>query len=130
MSLIDGESSIPGYTPGWCTAHVVQYQRNEFGTGANFAFDVVIHDYAGEQIGHIQHASVGDDGGLSVSSRLPAMLTLHAGGNDQDFVSFAYMGQSWTCDDNDGGPHACTLGNGQNYGYENGGRNGDLGFTC
>lgn len=130
LSLIDGDSPGTGFTPGWCTAHVAQYQRNEFGTGANYAFDVVIFDGAGAQIGHIQHAAVDNSGLLNVPSRLPNVLAVHAGQGDQDFVSFTYGAQSWTCDGSDGGGHLCTLGNGQNYGYENGGRSGDLGFTC
>ncbi|KAF2635693.1 hypothetical protein P280DRAFT_473621 [Massarina eburnea CBS 473.64] len=130
MSIIPDDDPEPGFTPGWCTAHVNQYQRNEYRTGAKYRFDVVMYDAAGKQIGHTQRDEVDDSGTLTVTSRLPYVLILHSGQNDNDFVSFEYAGQSWSCDDNDGGDHSCTLGNGQEHGYENGDREGDMGWTC
>ncbi|KAJ4345391.1 uncharacterized protein N0V89_011521 [Didymosphaeria variabile] len=130
MSNYGEDYAGEGYEPGWCTAHVSQYQRNEFGNGGKYAFDVVIYDGAGNQITTVQHQEVDDEGNLSITSRLPVTLELHSGGDDADFVSFDYGDQAWTCDDNDGGDHACTLGNGKEKGYENGSRNGDMGWTC
>lgn len=51
LSNYNPPSDQPGYTPGWCTMHVVQHQRNEYGVGADYAFDVVIFD-------HVSHFSV------------------------------------------------------------------------
>lgn len=130
MSLIPDDDPEPGFTPGWCTAHVNQYQRNQLRTGAKYRFDVIMYDGAGKQIGHTQREEVDDNGNLQINSRLPYGLILHSGQRDEDFVSFEYAGQSWSCDDNDGGAHSCTLGNGQENGYENGDREGDMGWSC
>lgn len=130
-SLIgDDDSPEGGYKPGWCTAHVAQYQRNEYGTGLRYAFDITLYDAEGNQIGHVQHKEVDEGGHLSMTSQLPYTLDLSSGQSDEDFVSFCYAGQCWTCDDGDGGNHGCTLGNGKENGYENGDREGDFGFTC
>ncbi|KAF9770487.1 hypothetical protein IL306_011978 [Fusarium sp. DS 682] len=130
ISLIGPESDQPGFQPGWCTAHVNQYQKNQLGTGPKYAFDVVLKDNGGNQIGHVQHAEVDDGGYLSVSSQLPFTFDLSVGAVDADPVSFAYAGQTWTCNGDDQSGHACTLGKGKNHGYENGDREGDMGFTC
>lgn len=130
MSLIPDNDPAPGSTPGWCTAHVNQYQRNEFRTGAKYRFDSVVYDAAGKQIAHTQREEVGDNGVIELTSCLPYALILQSGQKDEDLVGFKYAGQSWTCDDKDGGSHYCTLGNGKNYGYEVGDREGDMGFTC
>lgn len=45
LSNYNPPSNEPGFTPGWCTMHVVQHQRNEYGVGADYAFDVVIFDH-------------------------------------------------------------------------------------
>ncbi|ORY58227.1 uncharacterized protein BCR38DRAFT_478034 [Pseudomassariella vexata] len=130
MSIIDEDVDKDGYTPGWCVAKVNQYQKNEYGNGGTYAFDVIIYDASGDQIGSLSKANVDGNGDLAMYSKLPATLLIHVGDTDDDPVSFAYNGQSWTCDDTDGGDHACTLGNGQEYGYENGDREGYTGFTC
>jgi hypothetical protein len=75
---------------------------------------VIIYDGAGNQITTVQHEEVDDEGNLSIASRLPLTLELQSGGDD--FVSFSYGDQSWTCDDSDGGAHTCTLGNGKRKG--------------
>ncbi|KAF5543822.1 fibronectin type iii domain-containing protein [Fusarium mexicanum] len=130
ISLIAPDSSQDGFQPGWCTAHVNQYQKNELGTGAKYAFDVVIKDAGGNQIGHIQHLEVDDGGHLSVPSKLPFTFDISAGAVDSDPVTFAYAGQTWVCNGEDNSAHGCTLGNGPSNGYENGDREGDMGFTC
>ena len=78
-----------------------------------------MYDGAGKQISKTQHEEVDDAGNLSITSRLPLTLELHSGNDDADFVSFNYGDQSWSCDDDDGGAHACTLGNGKEKGQSN-----------
>jgi hypothetical protein len=112
------------------TAHINQYQRNEFGTGDRYNFDLIIYDAQGAQIGNAHKAAVDVNGMLVISSRLPEDIIINVGTRDEDFVSVRYGDQSWVCDDNDGGAHKCTLGNGKNYGYDNGDREGDMGWTC
>ncbi|KAF3016547.1 hypothetical protein E8E14_012290 [Neopestalotiopsis sp. 37M] len=129
MSLIDPDSSKQGYTPGWCTAHVNQFQKNEYGTGSRYTFNVILYDAAGDQIGHAQSAAVDANGHLSIDSRLPYTFEISVGDVDSDPVAFAYADQNWLCD-HDTSTHDCTLGNGKNNGYENGDREGDMGFTC
>jgi hypothetical protein len=130
-SLI-GEDTPPdaGYTPGWCTAHVSQYQRGQYGTGERYAFDITLYDGAGAQIGHVQKREVDEGGYLSMTSPLPYTLDLSSGQKDEDPVSFCYAGECWSCDDGNGGAHGCTLGDGPENGYEYGDREGDFGFTC
>ena len=120
------------YKKGTCSAHVVQYQKNELGNGNEYAFDVTIRDAAGTQIGHVQHQPINPKKGmrLSVPSKLPWTLDIIVGLVDDDFVKMAYAGQVWTCDGEDGGGHECTLGNGDEHGYENGDREGDVKWQC
>lgn len=82
-----------------------------------------MYDGAGNQFHKVQHQEVDDNGNLSIGSKLPYTLELHSGNDDADFVSFDYADQSWSCDDEDGGAHLCTLGNGK----ENGGLYSDCG---
>ena len=130
MSIIPDDDPKSGFTPGWCTAHVNQYQRGEYRTGAKYRFDIVIYDADKKQIAHTQREEVDDDGTITMKTRLPHDLILRSGKNDNDFVSFEYNGVKWSCDDDDGGKHYCTLGNGPEHGYENGDREGDMGWTC
>ncbi|KAI6088354.1 hypothetical protein F4821DRAFT_277319 [Hypoxylon rubiginosum] len=127
---VEDSGDASAYNTGWCTAHVAQYQRNENGVGGAYAFDVTIYDDQGDQIGQVQKQAVDGSGKLAVTSALPDTLDVTAGANDDDDVSFCYGSQCWTCDGSDGGGHDCTLGNGQEHGYENGNREGDLGFSC
>ncbi|KAF5645114.1 fibronectin type iii domain protein [Fusarium sp. NRRL 52700] len=94
ISLIAPDSSQAGFQAGWCTAHVNQYQKNELGNGSKYAFDVVIKDAGGNQIGHIQHVEVDDGGYLLVPSKLPFTFDLSAGALDSDPVTFAYAVQT------------------------------------
>ncbi|KAI2611883.1 hypothetical protein GGR54DRAFT_632843 [Hypoxylon sp. NC1633] len=133
VTLMYQDSDKPVYTPGWCTAHVTQYQRNEYGNKNSYAFAVQIYDGAGDQIGHVQKASVDDNGHLAVNSKLPFTLVLDAGPDDNTPVRFAYSDQSWVCDASDDAVkknHLCTLGTGDEHGYQNGDRTGDMGFPC
>ena len=58
LSNYNQTSAQTGFTPGWCTMHVVQYQRNEFGVGAQYDFDVVIFEGAKKHIGAYYHTYV------------------------------------------------------------------------
>ncbi|KAF2727549.1 hypothetical protein EJ04DRAFT_517195 [Polyplosphaeria fusca] len=108
--------------------HVVQYQRNEYGVGNEYAFDVVIFDNAKKQIGKVQKVAVDSSTkALSVSSELPYMVVVVADGNDEAPVKFSYGGQAWQ---NDDASHQSTLGTGAENGYESGNRKGDMGFNC
>ncbi|KAJ6437861.1 protein kinase domain-containing protein [Purpureocillium lavendulum] len=130
INLMNPDSKGKGYAKGWCTAHVVQYQKNEFGTGSDYRFAVQIFDAKKNQIGHVQKAAVAKNRYLGVASKLPYKLVVKAGKVDSDPVSVCYGDQCWTCDENGGGRHGCTLGHGKDNGYENGDREGDMGFTC
>ena len=119
------------YEKGTCSAHVVQYQKNELGNGNEYSFDVTVRDAAGVQIGSIQHEPINPKTmSLSVKSKLPWTLEIIVGLVDDDYVKMAYAGQVWTCDEEDGGGHECTLGNGDEHGYENGDREGDVKWQC
>ncbi|KAI2631821.1 hypothetical protein GGR54DRAFT_645793 [Hypoxylon sp. NC1633] len=130
QQCVEDSGDASAYNTGWCTAHVAQYQRNENDVGGAFAFDVTIYDDQGDQIGQVQKQAVDGSGKLTVDSALPSTLVVTAGANDDDDVSFCYGDQCWACDGSDGGAHNCTLGNGQEDGYEDGNREGDLGFSC
>ncbi|KAI2602193.1 hypothetical protein GGR54DRAFT_625318 [Hypoxylon sp. NC1633] len=133
VTLMNNDADKPGFTPGWCTVHVTQYQRNEYGNKGNYAFAVQIYDGVGDQIGHVQKATTDSEGHLSVSSKLPFTLVIDAGPNDRSAVHFAYGGQFWTCDSTYASTqtgNSCTLGAGKVYGWENGDRSGDMGFDC
>ncbi|KAI0134571.1 hypothetical protein BJ170DRAFT_205328 [Xylariales sp. AK1849] len=126
----DSGETADTYNTGWCTAHITQWQRNENGVGNKFAFDMDIFDSQGDDMGSVSKQAVNDAGTLSVDSGLPYTVEVSTKTSDDDFVSICYANQCWTCDGSDGGAHDCTLGNGKDYGYENGNRDGDFGFTC
>jgi len=116
------------FKPGWCTMHVVQWQRNEDGVGNDFAFDVLIFDDAKTQIGQAVKAPIDPvTKALSVDSVLPNVVVVTANGDDAAPVQFAYGAQSWLSNE---ASHQSTLGSSPNNGYENGKRVGDIGFTC
>ena len=116
------------YKPGWCTMHVVQWQRNEDGVGADYDFDVLIYDDAKTQIGQVVKAPIDSvTKALSVTSLLPLTVVVTAKGADPDPVGFAYGDQSWDSKD---GSHQSNFGSGPKDGYENGKREDDMGFTC
>ncbi|KAJ4375394.1 hypothetical protein N0V83_002481 [Neocucurbitaria cava] len=128
LSIYKPVDESPGFTSGWCTMHVVQHQRNEYGIGGEYAFDVIIYDAAGKVIGSTQAAPIdGSSKSLSVSSHLPYTVDLIASGGDADPVVFKYGDQTWQ---NGDGSHQNTLGNGPENGYEYGDREGDMGFNC
>ena len=121
LSNYNQSSTQAGFTPGWCTMHVVQYHRNEYGVGAQYDFAVVIFAAAKKQPGDAKTNA------LVVSSALPATIIVTPGADDAAPVNFQYNGQSW---DSNAQDHQSTLGQGADNGYENGNRQGDMGFTC
>lgn len=98
------------------------------GVGGDYAFDVQVFDNAHVKVGQIVKAPIdAATKTLSVTSQLPFTVEITAAGNDQAQVGFKYEGQSWMSGDDS---HGDTLGDGEAYGYENGKREGDMGFTC
>ncbi|SPO01391.1 uncharacterized protein DNG_04067 [Cephalotrichum gorgonifer] len=119
-----------GFSEGWCTAHIVQHQRWQGVVGDRFKFSLQIFDGKGKSIYNKLYQEVNEQNVLSVWTVLPYSIEIQAGNNDKDFVNICYAGQCFSCDDNDGGAHGCTLGNGKEYGYEDNERKGDFGFSC
>lgn len=93
----DGELS---YVPGFCTVHVVQYQKNEPTVNPNpdYKFDITMKDYDQNQIGQLLSADAPGAVGVDVDSQLPYVLIVTAGTVDSDPVSFAYAGEIWDSD--------------------------------
>lgn len=128
LSIFKPVDPSPGFTSGWCTMHVVQHQRNEYGIGADYAFDVILYDAAHKIIGLTQRQPIDPvTKSLSLTSHLPLTVEIEAKGGDNDPVVFKYGRQTWRSGD---GTHQSTLGNGPEHGYEYGNREGDMGFTC
>ncbi|KAH7077767.1 hypothetical protein BKA63DRAFT_271590 [Paraphoma chrysanthemicola] len=128
LSIFKPVDPAPGFTPGWCTMHVVQNQRNEYGIGADYAFDVIIYDAAKKIIGSVQRRDIDPKSKtLSVTSHLPYTVEIEAKGGDTDPVVFKYGSQTWQ---NNDASHQSTFGNGPEHGYEYGNREGDMGFNC
>jgi hypothetical protein len=127
LSIFQPVDPAPGFAPGWCTMHVVQNQRNEYGIGNDYAFDVIIYDAKKQIIGSVQRKAIDPvSKTLSVTSHLPYTVEIEAKGGDTDPVVFRYGDQTW--EDNKG--HQSTFGNGPRNGYEYGNREGDMGFNC
>lgn len=107
---------------------MVQYQRNEYGIGSEYAFDAIIYDNDKKIVGKMQRGAIDPTSkSLSVTSKLPYTVEIEAKGGDTDPVKFSYGGQVWQ--DNDQG-HQSTFTNGKEHGYEYGNREGDMGFSC
>ncbi|SPO01756.1 uncharacterized protein DNG_04429 [Cephalotrichum gorgonifer] len=124
------DQDCDAFTGGWCTAHIIQRQRWQKGVGNKFMFDLQVFDGAGKTIFKKGMQEVDDGGYYSVKSALPWTIELATTGEDNDPVRICYSDQCFACDDQDGGPHGCTLGNGNENGYEDGKREGDFGFSC
>ncbi|KAF1846162.1 uncharacterized protein K460DRAFT_395645 [Cucurbitaria berberidis CBS 394.84] len=128
LSIFKPVDPSPGFTSGWCTMHVIQHQRNEYGIGGDYAFDVIVYDAAHKIIGLVQRQPI-DAGSktLSVTSHLPLTVGIEAKGGDGDAVVFRYGDQTWKSGD---GSHQNTFGSGPRNGFEYGNREGDMGFNC
>lgn len=110
------------YAPGWCTMHIEQFQRNENGIGADFAFTAIMHDADGTAIGQITKQPIDSTTkALDMDSNLPYVLVINTGGADTSPLDFSYAGTTWT----DSDATHCKFG-----AYSGGSRNGDCGFTC
>ncbi|SPO02608.1 uncharacterized protein DNG_05281 [Cephalotrichum gorgonifer] len=118
------------FEEGWCTAHIVQRQRWQGIVNDRFMFDLGVFDGKGTSIYSELHQEVDETGRFSVKSVLPYTIEIKTTVEDNDFVEICYAGQCFSCDDNDGGTHKCTLGNGDEHGYEGGDREGDIGLEC
>ena len=110
------------YARGYCGLHITQHQRNEFGVGRDYQFDVRIYDNNKVQIGGTTNRRLAIPNGQtrSLASQLPYTLDISAGGGDWDPIGFAYAGQHWNT-----GSGQCSLG-----GYDSGSRQADCGFNC
>ena len=98
------------------------------GVGGDYAFDVEVFDNAHVKVGQVVKAPIDAlSKTLSVTSQLPFTVEITAVGDDEAQVGFKYGDQSWMSGDE---YHQDTLGNGEEHGYENGKREGDMRFTC
>lgn len=118
---IDSDTTVhtTGYAPGWCTMHVVQYQKPD-PSKDHYKFDVLIFDANGTPIGQVTGADATNP--VDVHSNLPWVMIVSGGNVDADPVRFQYAGQDWNSNDQ---AHHSLFG-----GYADGTRQGDTGFTC
>jgi hypothetical protein len=87
-----------------------------------------MYDDAGKEIGATQLAAIDTTSkALSVSSKLPYTVDIIAAGDDKAAVTFKYGDQTWSSGD---GTHQSTFATGARHGFENGNREGDMGFSC
>ena len=110
------------YVPGYCGAHIQQYQKNE-GPGSNigdYRFTIELFDANKAPIGGVNLVPVANGQSVDVDSQLPAVFIATAGFVDQDPVTFAYNGFTF-----DSGSGNCNFG-----AYDSGSRQGDCGFSC
>lgn len=104
-----------GFAPGWCVAHVTQYQKPDPSVDS-YGLEVKIYDNNQAEIGSTARGGPA----ASVMSKLPYTLEVSTGNVDDDAVSFAYAGDSW-----DSNNSRCKVG-----AYDSGSRQMDCGFTC
>ena len=104
---------------GWCTMHVVQYQKNEPPvTTDQYRFNLTIFDPTGRFIGDNNFC----ENPCTITAYLDSTLTATAGEVDDDAVLFDYAGQHWGSNDQE---HHSNFGQ-----YDGGFRQGDSGFSC
>jgi hypothetical protein len=97
LSIFSPVNPAPDFTPGWCTVHVVQYQRNEYGVGADFVFDVIIYDHVKKVIRVTQQAPiVANSKTLSIKTRLAWTIEVEVKGGDNNLVIFSWSGVEWS----------------------------------
>ncbi|KAI0121951.1 hypothetical protein F4814DRAFT_445902 [Daldinia grandis] len=107
------------YIGGQCGVHVVQYQKNENGVGADYKFDIRIVDAGSTTIGLDNGHTIPDFQSASISSELPYQLIVTVGSADADAVQFAYAGYTFSSST------GCSTGK-----YDSGNREMDCGFAC
>ncbi|KAK5171137.1 uncharacterized protein LTR77_004281 [Saxophila tyrrhenica] len=108
-----------GYLSGWCTAHVIQYQKEDPAVDS-YQLEVKIYDANENEIGSTD-GMVSSAEPIALSSVLPWTLVIGTGSIDDHPVTFAYGDQSW---DSNNQEHSSNFG-----AYDSGSRNGDTGFT-
>ena len=115
-----------GYYPDYCGV-ITQYQKNEGPSAAapssgtsDYRFDITLKDDQGQNVGGLAYADGPTGQAINVDSKLPYVFEVTAGSVDDDAVSFAYAGQTWTSKDDQ-----CKFGK-----YDNGNREEDCGFSC
>ncbi|KAG7001301.1 hypothetical protein G7Y79_00032g066540 [Physcia stellaris] len=108
------------YARGYCGLHITQHQKNEFGVGRDYQFDIRLYDNNKVQIGGTNGLAIPSGQTRSLDSQLPYTLDITAGNVDRDQIGFAYAGQHWNT-----GSGQCSLG-----GYDRGSRQADCGFSC
>lgn len=112
-----GPVNDAGYAPGWCVAHITQYQKPNPATDA-YGLEVRVADNNQDVIG----STDGKQGPtVSLTSKLPYTLEIQTQAIDDDPVKFQYAGQSWDSNDSS----RCGVGK-----YDSGSRQMDCGFTC
>lgn len=111
------------WTPGWCTMHVVQYQKAD-PSKDNYRWDVTIFDASKPPvaIGRVESVQASGGTGIPIKSRLPHYVVLIPGQQDRDAVFFDYGRQHWGSNDQE---HHSNFGK-----YDKGKREGDTGFAC
>jgi hypothetical protein len=125
----------PAYATGWCTMHIVQYQKNVQGDGnhpANpeYVIDVSLFDANQAPIplkncngcGNTARSVALNGKANYIESNLPWGMEVTVGATDSDAILFAYGDQNWGSNDQ---PHHSNFG-----GYDGGWRRGDTGFSC
>lgn len=114
------DSLSPRFVGGTCAFHVTQHQKNEFGMGNDYQYDVRIFDSIQEIIGGINALSIPNLQFANIDSQLPNALVITSGLIDADPITFDYAGQQF-----DAGSSQCSIG-----GYDSGNRDGDCSFSC
>lgn len=106
-----------GYAPGWCTFHVVQYQKGNPAVDP-YHYDIWIKDANRKMVGEVKKAP--GTGPINITSKLPLVFIAESGKEDHSPIVFKYGDQTF-----DSNSAQCSFG-----GYEDGNRDGDCGFTC
>lgn len=114
------ESLAPRFVGGSCAFHIVQHQKNEYGVGADYQYDVRIFDSIQAIIGGENALAIPNLKTASVTSELPFTLDITSGLIDADPITFAYAGQNFNTDSSQ-----CSIGD-----YDSGKRQADCGFSC
>ncbi|KAI8961303.1 hypothetical protein F5Y11DRAFT_326528 [Daldinia sp. FL1419] len=107
------------YIAGRCGIHVIQYQKNEHGVGANYRFDIRIVDAGGNTVGLDNGHDIPNFSSAAISSELPYQLIVTTGSVDNDPVQFSYAGYTFSSST------GCSTGK-----YDGGNREMDCGFGC
>lgn len=111
----DAPNNDRGYSPGWCVAHITQYQKPDPSVDS-YGLEVKVFDNNENEIG----SSPRGGPTASIGSKLPYTLEISTGAIDDDPVYLAYASDMW-----DSKSTRCSVG-----AYDSGSRNMDCGFPC